>query len=135
MSGRKKIFWMSFISSPSWHCSRNQAFLKYLPVLVILASFLDILFYTTSTKKAEIRGEVGVALTGFEALSWVGLVDPPSLFTAGFLQVTQISVGGIISPTHKLLICGTVLNTLAVCLFLFDNTMSMEGTEVDVTWS
>ena len=76
-----------------------------------------------------------MALTGFEALSWVGLVDPPSLLTAGFLQVTQISVGGIISPTHKLLICGTVLNTLAVCLFLFDDTMSMEGTEVDVTWS
>ena len=76
-----------------------------------------------------------MALTGFEALSRVGLIDPPSLLTADFLQVTQIFVGGIISSTHKLLVCGTVLNTLTVCLFLFDDTMSMERTEVDVTWS
>ena len=133
MSERKNFFFGCLGFSPSWHCCRNQAFLEYL--LVISASFLDKLVYTTSTKKAAIRGEVGVALTGFEALSRVGLIDPPSLLTAGFLQVTEIFVGGIISPTHKLLVCGTVLNTLTVCLFLFDNTMSMEGTEVDVTWS
>lgn len=74
-------------------------------------------------------------LTRFEALPRVGLVDSSSLLTAGLLELTQIPVGGIIRSTDRLDVRRTALDTLTVRFIFPDNTMAMEWTKVDITWS